>query len=204
MYNLKAMYDKFHASGEYNLLSSDHRRFAKWLLNFQPKNVLDIGSGKSTLSRYLTDVVDFDLSIEALKNSGCGINGTAWALPFKDKSFDIITANGILEHIPQIYIMRTLDEFDRVAYRKICYIAFLEGGYWPIEENAEHVTVAGRRWWIEMIEERKNWLIGGMECSESKDLGIYRDPGIWSFINWNPSYLLLLKCSFGENFKYLI
>jgi SAM-dependent methyltransferase len=63
--------------------------------------VLDVGSGYAT---YLsdTDVTALDISAAALKNSPRArtVVGSADALPFDDRSFDVVVCSQVLEHVP--------------------------------------------------------------------------------------------------------
>lgn len=101
------------------------------LKGIQPANVLDIGSGRGvflwslldtfpTLPVTAADILDYRVAdIQAVHDGGIGLlaaaRADATALGFADRSFDVVTALEVLEHIPNVE--RALAEVCRVAGR---------------------------------------------------------------------------------------
>lgn len=83
---------------------------------FQPRSILEIGVGDRVFSSFIknnTDIAYTSLDIAAdLKPD---VVGSAEALPFPDKSFDIICAFEVLEHLPFEKFPQVLAEIARVA-----------------------------------------------------------------------------------------
>ncbi len=96
-------------------LSYERGKFVLELLeNFiTPKNltVLDIGSGWGGTSKVFSEnnfVVSFDLNLLRLqnqtkqKNNLSIVNGDALFLPFKNRTFDVIILQDVIEHLPHL------------------------------------------------------------------------------------------------------
>jgi len=95
---------------------------AKLVLKWIPHDVdsiLDVGCGNGTFVNYASashSVVGVDFSWTALqqvKTPCC--RGNIEFLPFPDKSFDIVTAMEVLEHLPYNSYMRSIEEIARVS-----------------------------------------------------------------------------------------
>lgn len=106
------------------------RSVAKDLIKFfdlKPGNrVLDVGCGKGFLVYDLIkegvpiDVYGIDISEYAIKNSPFNIRvklrqGTADALPFEDKSFDLVVSINTLHNLPKERCIKALQEIERVS-----------------------------------------------------------------------------------------
>ncbi len=85
------------------------------------KSLLDVGCGDGRLTLQLREelgclIVGFDLSTAALAsfpNPKCC--GSADRLPFPDRSFDVVVATEILEHVPEVLYLDVIRELARVA-----------------------------------------------------------------------------------------
>jgi len=95
----------------------------KGLVPVGVKSVLDVGCGdgriiESLASSYRTIGVDYAFSsIVHLKTSG--VQGSSAALPFQDKSFDLILCCEVLEHLDERLFLETVNELRRVSRRYI-------------------------------------------------------------------------------------
>lgn len=74
----------------------------------RPRKILEIGSGKGYMLRYLAeqghDVRGVDMDPAAIADSGGGVSiqqGLATQLPFEDGSFDIVLSLDLFEHVPE-------------------------------------------------------------------------------------------------------
>lgn len=111
--------------------------------------LLDVGCGPGTITRNFAQllsrgrVVALDRTTPIVKEAvgaspyGFGIVGDAYALPFQNKSFDVVHAHQVLQHLRDP--RRAVSEMARVARR---YLAFADADYdrmlwWPTSEGLE-------------------------------------------------------------------
>lgn len=87
------------------------------VLSFNPKTVLEIGTGSGIVYDALKKLglsvknIDIDISLNP------DIIGSVDSLPFPDKSFDVALAAEILEHLPFFKFKKSLTEMRRAAKR---------------------------------------------------------------------------------------
>jgi len=87
--------------------------------------ILEIGCGDGRFSSMLPQArfVGVDYSFSALQNfrarNGLCAQGSAHALPFPSRSFDLVVCTEVLEHLPSEIFRGTLDEINRVARRYV-------------------------------------------------------------------------------------
>ena len=98
---------------KYTVPKNDFARWALGTINWQgDEAVLDLGAGIGTYYSRLSAMAPnatyyaIDLSMEMLKNHpaepGCLTQSDAMHLPYADQSFDVVMANHMLYHIPDI------------------------------------------------------------------------------------------------------
>lgn len=94
----------------------------------QNNKILEIGAGGLGIYPYLGEkIYAVDINFDSVRNDQVHmISSKAQTLPFKDKTFDIVIAVDMLEHIPPLLRMEVIKEFLRVAIKKV-YIAFPSG-----------------------------------------------------------------------------
>jgi ubiquinone/menaquinone biosynthesis C-methylase UbiE len=92
-----------------------------------PVSVLDVGAGGSDLPKVLAplgrrfDVISLDLNFHACLRAGeqrppvAAVNGSAFALPFRDRSFDIAHVSLFLHHCTDAEARALLVNLSRVA-----------------------------------------------------------------------------------------
>ncbi|MEI8344864.1 MAG: class I SAM-dependent methyltransferase [Candidatus Omnitrophota bacterium] len=91
-------------------------------------NILEVGSGSMGLTRYTKrQIVGVDLSTQGPRfENMCLVRADASALPFADRSFDLVVSTDVLEHLPQDVRRRAVKELLRVANKKI-FLGFPSG-----------------------------------------------------------------------------
>ncbi len=115
------------------------------------KRLLDVGSGDGRVSQAVSKelgcyLVAFDLSTVALAHlSMPKCCGSAAQLPFPDRSFDMVMATEILEHLPEDLYAAVVSELARVADR---YILVTVPNRENLEENSALCPVCGLRFHI--------------------------------------------------------
>lgn len=156
-----------------------------WKKIFMPKTMLDIGCGRGTFVTYARDVgieaYGFDFSEWAInegryprcKREWLKVHDVTKPWPYPAKSFDLITALDILEHVYLGDLPFVLSELYRVA-RKWVFLQIAvagSGGLQGREEEgyilkkgepipihlegcavAGHVTLRKEAWWYEKLE----------------------------------------------------
>jgi ubiquinone/menaquinone biosynthesis C-methylase UbiE len=104
---------------------SAHESRTAWIRQHLPKEVrsiLDVGCGNGLVTNRLLDlcptVVGCDLAAEPIKQLACeAIRADATALPFPDRSFDLVMSLEMLEHLPDELRASALGEMARVSRR---------------------------------------------------------------------------------------
>lgn len=87
-------------------------------------SILDVGCGDGRITNRLAcsypQVVGVDISEEALKHVQTKVvRASAEHLPFKNRSFDLVMATELIEHLPKPIYQKTLGEIRRIARRWI-------------------------------------------------------------------------------------
>lgn len=95
------------------------------------RSILDVGCGDGFNTNALPaelEVVGMDISAEALKHVRRETRlGSVTDVPFPDRSFDLVMANAVIEHIADPDYAKALSELHRVARRYILIVApFME------------------------------------------------------------------------------
>ena len=98
----------------------------KLVLDYIPndiESIIDIGCGNGIITNELSKqykVVGVDTSKEALKYLKCDkINSSSENIPVDDLSFDMVFSSELLEHLPTGILLKTIDEFKRIAKKYI-------------------------------------------------------------------------------------
>ena len=98
--------------------------------------VLDAGCGSSLIVQSLNQVVGMDFNYAKLRFLRRYeiplVNGSAFALPFKDDSFDCVISSQVIEHIP----------FDESIFSEMCRV--LRGGGMLILGTPDYATIGWR------------------------------------------------------------
>lgn len=139
------------------------------LLSLEPKSVLDVGCAYGFIVRRCWErkifAVGLDVSVWCGKEfvvPGYYVRAVGWAIPFKDKAFDAIWCEGVLEHIPEDKVGEMFQEFSRVANRGMIGISY------DSPQTNHHVCNHDFQWWAERIPE--GFLLG--KSGKSLDLEV--------------------------------
>ena len=81
----------------------------------KPKDVLEVGVGEGIVARELRNTGVAVTTVDIAEDLKPDVLGSVTALPFADKSFDVVLAAEILEHITYEDIPQALREIARVA-----------------------------------------------------------------------------------------
>ncbi len=86
----------------------------------EPKEVLEVGVGDGVIASYLKNNTDVRYtSVDIADDVGADINGSITALPCADKSYDVVCAFEVLEHIPFEQVPQAVAELARVARKGV-------------------------------------------------------------------------------------
>lgn len=135
------------------ILERRHRIFSRYLAR-EPgcENLLDIGCGNGAQTAYFADnaehIVGFD--IVHPRDSECPakipafdfIRGSSQTLPFKNETFDCVTAFEVLEHLPDDLI--ALQEIFRVSKPGGLLLVSVPNKWWILETHGARIP--GLNW----------------------------------------------------------
>jgi ubiquinone/menaquinone biosynthesis C-methylase UbiE len=113
------------------LIGRFHRKIVSDVVALSPETFLDAGCGEGFVARRILDtapsidltgcdVSDRALEIAASANPEARfVTGSIVALPFPDRSFDVVGCFEVLEHLPEDLPRQALSELARVARRAV-------------------------------------------------------------------------------------
>ena len=91
----------------------------KETLKLDPDNILEIGVGDGVFGSYIKHVHIPYVSVDVAEDLKPDIVGDVLSLPFEDKTFDIVCAFEVLEHLPFDTFESALKELKRVSGRHV-------------------------------------------------------------------------------------
>ncbi len=90
------------------------------ILSVKPSSVLEVGVGDGVTCGYLSRNTEIAYTtVDIADDVGADVIGSITALPFADKSFDVVCAFEVLEHLPFEKLDTSLSELARVARKKV-------------------------------------------------------------------------------------
>ena len=107
------------------------------LINQNTETVLDIGSWDGYFGELLKSKGKQTASVDINPKSSKVIEANISELPFKDNSFDTITALEVLEHLDDKTLKLALIEIQRIAKKQIIISVPYEE--WPLSKNSGHL-----------------------------------------------------------------
>jgi len=132
-----------------------HAEVVSVILKFKPQNVLDVGCAYGYIVKRLlwtgVEAWGCDISKWCEKQSVIGDRFAccpAWDLPYKDKQFDLLLCEGVLEHIEEERMDKVMFEFERVSERRLFQVAY------DTPESAAipgHVCNHELVWWLDKM-----------------------------------------------------
>ena len=136
-----------------------------------PKSVVDIGGAYGYIVKRLLDrgihAVCMEVSHWCEKQKVVPDNFVRHDMrvvpyPFKDKEFDVLYCEGVLEHIGEEYIEGIMGEFERISHKRILALTFdwhlREAPYSEENDTAPgHLCIHNTNWWFQKIPDH-SWL----------------------------------------------
>jgi SAM-dependent methyltransferase len=125
------------------------------ILQYNPKSVLDIGTGCGELVRVLrekgVEAYGLEISEYAVANShGNVILGSVTDIPFKDGQFDLVYSQGLWEYVAEADIDRAWAECLRVGRKQEHNIDTLTD---QAEWSKDFATHKSAEWWDEKLKQ---------------------------------------------------
>jgi len=166
---------------DYRDYDAHQKRVEKMILIAKPTSVLDCGCAYGFIVRRLLDLgiyaVGIDISSWCEKMSKNIIpnnfirHDLRQPFPFRDKEFDLIYCEGVLEHIGEEHIPVIMKEFDRVSWERIIQVSF--SNHKNVAETEGHVCLKDNGWWASVIP-KYTWLAFQEASIENNELWIYK------------------------------
>lgn len=154
-------------------------RVDKLIAITNPKSVLDVGCAYGFIVKRLLD--------KGIPAMGCDISkwcedreiipGHFVRTPthdlsaFKDKQFDVLYCEGVLEHIEECNIVKTMAEFARVANKR--YLALTFDYHANAGETDGHVCLHNPAWWFDKIP-LYTWMFLGNTGTDGGTQWVYK------------------------------
>ena len=150
--NYEKQYFTEHPYNPYQDFERHGKVFNNLVRILHPSSMLDVGCAYGFIVKRCLEAGIFAMGLDV--SQWCGqqkvipghyIRGTAWALPFKNKSFHVLFSEGVLEHIPEDKIDQVFAEFERVAARRCLGVSCNS------PQTEHHLTNHNIDWWRERI-----------------------------------------------------
>lgn len=154
-----------------------------------PKSVLDVGAAYGYIVKRLLEkgihAIGMDISHWCEEQADKIIPGhfvrhdlAEIPYPFKDKEFDLLYCEGVLEHVNDTKVDAVMKEFERVSQSRLLALTF----DWHLEEHpyspesAEapgHINLHNQNWWFEKMP-KYTWLFIPATGIQDGELWLYK------------------------------
>ena len=156
-------------------------RVSKLISITHPISVLDVGCAYGFIVRKLLDrgiyAVGMDISKWCERKARKIIphnfirHDIRQPLPFREKEFDVLYCEGVLEHIEEDKIEGIMKEFDRVALRRYIQVSFAH--HKDVEKDYGHICIKEGYWWFEKVP-FFTWVFLGDTGTEGDHMWFYK------------------------------
>lgn len=147
-------YKKIYSNDEYSFYGhTNHGSEAYELISVMcPESIVDVGCGHNEFCIYFSQNEVKSVGVDFACPSS-NVIADAVNLPFKNKSFDILTSFDMLEHLLPKDISSVLDEFKRISKRYVFSISYVPSKILVEGENL-HPSVFSKDWWVSELQKR--------------------------------------------------
>jgi len=137
----------------------ENLKFLEHIKSLKPESVLDVGCAYGFLVKRLNDSDIPSKGIEispfciAMRATDDVQLGDVLELPFSDNAFDLVISVELLEHIPEKYVDKALEEMARVSKRGVHWIAYKEVDDLFQTKDITHINIKPYQWWVDKVKE---------------------------------------------------
>ncbi len=148
-----------------------------------PRSVLDVGAAYGYTVKHLLEMgiyaVGMDVSEWAEQRSKDIIphnfvrhDMRKPPYPFRDKEFDLVYCEGVLEHIEEEFIIPIMKEFERISHERIIQVSF--SNHKEVEKEVGHINLHDNEWWLCCIPPR-TWLAYEEKDTSQNVIWLYKE-----------------------------
>jgi len=164
-------------------------RVRKIIAMTNPTSVLDVGCAYAYIVKRLLDkgihAMGMDISHWCEKQAATICPGhfirqdlTVIPYPFKDKEFDVLYCEGVLEHVSDSKVDEVMKEFERVSNRRILALTFdwhvKVAPYSPASElTPGHINLHSHEWWFNKMPDY-TWLFYPATGTQDAKIWLYK------------------------------
>jgi len=139
--NLKKMYQDIHRNTPFGKRGKFPRHLEKYILEKQPKTILDFGCGKGKLIEKIKETFP-DIIVD-----GYDPANPEFSKSIDKKYFDMIISSDVLEHVEPEYIEETLEYLRKRSKHFYHLIACSPAKLILPDGRNAHLIIESRNWW---------------------------------------------------------
>lgn len=158
-----------------------HKIRAEKIMNIaHPHSVLDVGCAYGYIVKHLLDEGIHSVGMEISKwcesrriipDNFITHDMRVAPYPFKDKEFDLVYCEGVLEHIEEEYIPDIMKEFERISKERMIQVTFED--HPNATQEAGHLCIHDFQWWLDRIPDY-TWLFITPTGTDGGNVWIYK------------------------------